>query len=184
MRADPGTVPHRDSHPAITIATIEAMTCAYSAIRADLDKAVRDLQARIADVRARHRPALLRLIEEERESLADLQATIALAEDLFRRPKTRVFADVRVGVVKTPKRLTWADEAAVVAAIRARFPDKADELIRTEEHPVRAALSALTAGELAALGIEVEGDCEVVTVAPAKSDLDRLIEALLAEKLG
>ncbi|VUX47881.1 conserved hypothetical protein [Candidatus Defluviicoccus seviourii] len=165
----------------ITMAEIEALTAAYAAIRADLDTVVRKLQAHIADVRAKHRPAILRLIEEEREALADLQASIALAEDLFRRPKTRTFAGVRVGVVKTPRRLTWTDEAAVVAAIRERYPADADLMIKTEEHPVRTALTGLSDEALAALGIEVEGDCELVTVIPCKSDLDRLIEALLVE---
>lgn len=173
----------RSPHPeaAVTLRDIELMTHAYSTIRADLDRAVRALERRVADIRARHRPAILKLIEEEREALADLEGAIAAAEHLFQRPKTRVFSGIKVGIVKKPGQIRWDDAEDVVAAIRAAWPERVALLVRVTltEEPVRQALRALSDDELAAIGVRRDADCEDVLVQAEKSDLDRLIEALV-----
>jgi hypothetical protein len=172
---------HTAPETAVSLRDIELMTHAYATIRADLDRAVRVLERRIADIRAKHRPAILRLIEEEREALADLEGAIAAAEHLFQRPKTRVFSGIKVGIVKRAGQIRWDDAAAVVAAIRATMPEREAVLVRVTvtEEPVRTALRALDDDELAALGARREADCEDVIVQAVKSDLERLIEALV-----
>lgn len=100
---------------------------------------------------------------------------------LFDKPRTQSAHGVKFGLRKQPGCLV-GDAAAAIARIERRMPDKADTLVRTKKELVKAALLALPAKELAAIGVAIENADDKVVVQAARGDLDRLVEALLADE--
>ncbi|MXW01591.1 MAG: hypothetical protein F4X59_17525 [Holophagales bacterium] len=125
---------------------------------------LRGLQNRIANV-AVAREALHQAIDENRE--------------LFKKPRTRAQEGVKYGLRKQPGKLD-GDKAAVVAAVREKMPERADELLKTTTVPVAAALAKLPAKELATLGVSMTdtGDKVVINLVNA-DDLEAFVKLLL-----
>ena len=86
---------------------------------------------------------------------------------------------IRFGLRKQPGAIALDDEALTIERLRARFPDRAEALIRVKETLDRSALRKLPAGELAQIGVTVEKATDDVVVAAASNDLDRVVAALL-----
>ena len=159
-----------------------------AALCADLAAARRDLRERLDQIRARRERYSRRLIPGlERRAAALSAARDAAADwieahrDLFDRPKTRELAGVKVGLRKLPGRYAIASEEATVRLIRERLPGQAKALIQTRETVVREPLKNLTAQQLAAIGIALEDPADAIVVKTPPDDLDRLVDALLAE---
>lgn len=161
-------------------AEIVDLGLAYSARR-------RELAALAMEIRAEQRKVLLDRWEElqnkrtEAQTARDMLCDAAEENaDLFEKPKTWTIDDIRIGYRKKLGRLEWADETAVVVKLRQLHPDRED-LVRVKMSPNRAALKNLTVRELAALGVTVVEDQDVLVVETAKDDLERVMQALMAE---
>ncbi len=129
----------------------------------------------------RRLPVLKRRIAEVQAAKDALVAALAAARELFRSPRTRALHGIKVGFRKLPGRIECADEGRAIQRIRARWPERVDELVRVKETLDRTAVRKLTARELAAIGVRiVEVDDEVV-VRAAGDDLDKLVDALMAD---
>ena len=99
--------------------------------------------------------------------------------DLFIRPRTVAVDGIRFGLRKQPGSVSVGDEAQAIRRLRARFPSRAEALIRVRETLDRAALRKLPAAELAQIGVTMEKATDEVTIAAASGDLDRVVAALL-----
>ena len=99
--------------------------------------------------------------------------------DLFIRPRTVAVDGIRFGLRKQPGSVSVGDEAQAISRLRARFPSRAETLIRVKETLDRSALRKLPAAELAQIGVTMEKATDEVTIAAASGDLDRVVAALL-----
>ena len=147
----------------------------------------RNLAALVLEIREEQRAVLwarwddLQRLRTETQTACDmLRDAVERNPDLFERPRTWAVDDVRIGYRKKPGKLEWANDAAVVGKIMQRHPDRED-LLRTKVTPNRSALKNLSGRELAALGVTVTDDQDVLVVETAKDDLEKLLQVLLDE---
>lgn len=162
-----------------TLAGIERLCREYAEARerlAETGGVIKD--ERRAGVR-RKMSVLRRRIAEASAAHEALREAVAAAH-LFERPRTRAFEGVKVGYRKQPGRVE-CDEAKAIARIRERLPERAPELVRVKESLDKTALRKLGGRELAAIGVRVAEVDDEVVVAGAPDDLDKLVDALLAD---
>lgn len=161
---------------------IEAQTRAYAEARSALTEHVRALQAEIDAARGRHIEAIRAAVRDCADQHDRLHAALSQAPHLFERPKTQTFSGVRVGWQKQRGKVEIPDEAKTIARIRAQLPTaQADLLIRVTERVHKPGVYDLTAADLRRLGITITDDTEIVTIKPVDGEVDKLVDALLAE---
>ncbi len=146
---------------------------------AEVSEEIRDQQRHA--VRQRLRGLKARAAEASAARAVLHDAIDASRERFAASPRTRAIDGVKYGLRKQPGRVEVTDEARSIARIRERLPDWADTLIRTTERLQRAALRKLDSRRLAAIGVRVEAVDDEVVISAAASDLDKLVEALLAD---
>ena len=165
--------------PPVSMEEIVSLARTFAAARATtkaLAEEIKALQRKALRGRLR---ALRSRIAEQSASEEALRAAILARTDLFVRPRTVAVDGIRFGLRKQPGTISLADEAQTIRRLRARFPDRAETLIRVKETLDRAALRKLPAGELAQLGITIAKASDEVTIVAAQGDLDRVVAALL-----
>ena len=162
---------------------IDKKAQAYAAARqvlADTQKAIED---EIVSLKRKHMPQLKRAFETGKQRASELSAAIAASPDLFTKPRTVILHGIRLGIMKSRGELAWDDDAQVIKRIRAQLPkDQAELLIRVKENVAKGAVYDLTAADLKRLGIRIEGAGDVVTIKDAAGDLDKWLDAMLAEE--
>ncbi len=147
---------------------------------AETTEQIRALQRQALRARLR---GLRNRVAEVSAARGELRAAVEANPGLFERPRTRALEGVKVGYRKRPGRIE-CDEARAIARIRKLYPEREADLVRVKESLNRAALKRLDSRTLAAVGvslIEVEDD---VVVVAAGGDLDKLVEAMLADLDG
>lgn len=163
---------------------IDAAASDYRRARDVLRTLAGDAHRELQELKAAHLPML-------REALADVAiADAALRGAVERSPKTlwervrtRVVHGVKVGWAKARGKVDWDDEAKVIERIRKLLPaEQAELLIRRKESVHKPAVYDLTAADLKRLGIRIADDCDQVVVKDTTGDLDRAVDALLAER--
>ena len=165
----------------MTLDEIATLARAYVSAREALESVAYDIKRERRRVVRRRLRALKARAAEASAAKDALRAAIEAVPALFARPRTRALEGVKVGYRKMPGRFEIEDEARTVERVRVRLPGREDALIRVKEAIDRAALKHLKARELAQIGVAlVEPDDEVV-IATAPSDLDKLVDALLAD---
>lgn len=165
----------------MTLAEIERLTAVFAARRAALRETAAETQAAVDAARAAGRPRLLRRAAACTAALDELEAALHGAPELFQTPRTRVLGGVRIGWRRPPARVEIADEAQTIAAIRRRFGADATQYLREKITVAKAAVRGLPARALTALGVTVVEPPDAPFVAAADTDLDRLVETLLAK---
>lgn len=110
----------------------------------------------------------------------ELRAHVLANPGAWDKPRTRALHGVKVGLRQLPGRLEIDPETAI-PLIRKHMPDRAKALIKTTEKLQATPLKNLQPAMLARIGGRIVelGDETVVQI--AKSDVDKLVEALLAE---
>lgn len=158
--------------------------------RAKVFASARDeLASRLQNLRDEQESAKRRLITGIKNSLArftaahiELKDAVEQSKDQFDKPKTRVLHGIKVGWVKQRGKLDIGDSDVVVRLIRKYFPDRVDDLVKTTEKPVSAALANLAAADLKRLGVRVTDDVDTVVIKPVDGELDKLIAALINDE--
>lgn len=160
---------------------IEKLCRAYAEARDALEgeaDEIRNLRRRA--VRARMRILKTRVANAAATKEA-LRAAVADRPDLFEKPKTLAVEGIKIGFRKMPGRID-GDEQAAVERIRKHFPNLAAALIRTRDSINRQAVKNLDGRQLAKIGLAITEVDDEVVVAAATSDLDKLVDALMAEE--
>ena len=153
---------------------------AYADARDELAEVSEDIrERRRAAVKSRLR-ALQARVAEVAQAKDTLREAIASAPDLFVSPRTRALEGIRVGYRKQPGRVE-CDEVRVIAAIRKKRPAQAASLVRVKERLNKSALLQLDSKTLAALGVGVSDVDDEIVIKTAGTDLDKLVDALLAD---
>ncbi len=167
----------------MTIADIAGLCRAYLAARerlAQTTEQIRALQRQALRSRLR---ALRSRAAEVSAARCELQAAVKANPQLFAGPRTRAFEGVKVGYRKRPGRIE-CDEARAIARIRKLYPDRETDLVRVRENLDRAALKRLDSKILAAIGVAVVAVDDEIVIAAAGGDLDKLVDAMLADLDG
>jgi hypothetical protein len=156
----------------------------YRRARDVLRQLAADAQLELARVKEAHLPLLRRALADVAIADAELRAAVRQSPgSLWERVRTRVVHGVKVGWQKARGRVEWDDEARVIERIRKQLPtEQAELLIRRKESVHKPAVYDLTAADLKRLGFRVTDDCDQVLVKDNAGDLDKAIEALLAER--
>lgn len=168
-----------EAHPMIEI---DAAAALLKVAHDGLEAAILTAEQEVARAIKKHRAAVAKAAGAFKIRKAALEALIARYPALFVKPKTRTLHGVKAGYRKGTGKLVWDDDDRVVAAIRARLPERASQLIRTTHAPDRAALEALAAKTLKSLGVTITDADDKVVVSIPKSTTETRVAALLGEK--
>ena len=179
MTAPAATPAHSPRASGATMQDIVALARTLAAARQATEALVEDIKAAQRKALAGRLRALRSRIGEQAASEEALRAAIRARPDLFVRPRTIAVDGIRFGLRKQPGAVALGDEAQAIGRLRARFPNRADSLVRVKETLDRAALRKLPAAELAQIGVTIEKATDEVTIAAGRNDLDRVVAALL-----
>lgn len=163
----------------VTLERVQEATTALARARVDLREVLTECNTEVDQVKARFMPRLKELASTVRQAHELVFALVDAGRNLFEKPRTRVFDDIKVGLRKQKGKVEWEDADLVVARIKKHFPEQADILIRTKEEPNKEALQSLTAADLKKLGVSVVADCDAVEIKDTASEIDKLVDALL-----
>lgn len=164
----------------VTLAEIESLTKKYAEARGALADLVAEVNAEVEAAKRRAMPQLKSLVARAALREGELRAAVAAAPQLFEKPKTQTFHNIKVGFRKGTGGIDWASDAEVVARIRKQFPDDAAALlIRTVETPIAKALAELDVATLKKLGCTVEATGEVVVIKATDGEVEKIVNALL-----
>lgn len=161
---------------------IEALASAYGADRESLAVMLLGMQAKLAEVRNLYIPQLRKLVGTAKASRLALHQAVDANRALFAQPRSRIFYDIRVGLKKGAGKVSFENAARVVKLIEKHLPDQAELLIATEKKPVKAALAQLAQADLKRIGCEISGTGDQVLVQPVNSQVEKLVEALMADE--
>ena len=149
-----------------------------------LRRVMADATAHEAVLRREHLPGIKRALARAAETEAALRALVEANPGCFIRPRTQVFAGIKVGYAKGKGALSFDDADSVVARIKKHLPEQADVLIRTKEAPVKEALAQLSAAELKKIGVTLSEAGDQTVVRPVDSEVDKMVDALLKAATG
>ncbi|HEU4601548.1 MAG TPA: host-nuclease inhibitor Gam family protein [Steroidobacteraceae bacterium] len=166
----------------MSLDTLEQLTKEHAADRALIAERVAALNEEMQAAQRRKLPGIKAAVSKAKDSHARLQAAIDSERDLFNKPRSRVFHGIRIGLQKAKGKLTFEDAAQVVKLIRKHFAEQFDVLVKTTEKPVKDALLQMPAADLKRIGCSVTDVGDVVLIKPTDSEIDKLVDALLAEK--
>jgi hypothetical protein len=171
------------NHPTnLPIELIDYIAHTYTNAREVLAERVAKFEAEVQAVRTRLLPGIKTAAAAASDIQGALSAEITRNPELFEKPRTMTLHGIKLGYQKGKGKITWEDDAKVVAAIRRHFArDLADALIRTVEQPVKDALAQLPAAELRKLGVQVEEAGDHIYIKASDSEVDKLVAQILKE---
>ena len=110
-----------------------------------------------------------------------LEALIDISRGLFKRPRSIIISGITVGLRKATGKIEYDDEDAVIKRIKKLFQDAEEQAIyiKTVESLRKKNLESLDAATLKKLGVKVEDTGDVVLIKPVKSDIDKIVNAML-----
>lgn len=164
-----------------TLEKIEKLTREYANARESLANTVRMLETKIETIKRQYLPTIKRQVGIAKEKKANLFSAIEESPELFVKPRTVIFAGVKVGYEKGKGKIEWESDDQVVRLIRKHFPDQEEVLIKKIEKPIKKALANLSVADLKKIGVTVEETGDVIVIRPTDSEVDKLVEALLKD---
>ncbi|MFP4596501.1 host-nuclease inhibitor Gam family protein [Ralstonia sp.] len=166
------------------MATIEKEAQRYAEARADLADLVSEMRTEQEAVKKRYITAIRKAVAKAQQRRDELYIDVEVSPELFKRPKSRVLHGIRVGWRKAKGKLSFPDSQKLVDRIKKMLPERAGDLVKVEEKPIRAELNKLDAGTLKKLGVEVQADQEQPIVEPTDNEIDRIVDALISTEDG
>ena len=158
---------------------IRVCTKAYADSCKVLSERVSELNNEIEEVKKRHIQALKGAATAVINRKIALKCLIESNKNLFIRPKTRVFNDVKVGYQKAKGKIIIAAETKTIAQIKKLFPESFTAYIKTEEKVIKKALDSLDAKELKQCGISITDDTDIIVIKQTDGDAEQLANTLL-----
>jgi len=142
---------------------------------------VGSLEHDVEAIKRRRMPGIKSAVQAAAEARSELAALIEQHPDQFQKPRTLTIAGIRVGWMKGKGKIVWDNAISVCRQIRKHFPDQAETLIKITEAPVRRALANLTTAEIKRIGATVEDTADEIIIKAVDGEVDKLVNALLAE---
>ncbi len=162
-----------------SLGEIETLAKEFGERHDALSAKVQTINDEISAVKRRHLHQLRNYVAKAADAKDHLRAAIKAAPEFFKKPRTLMLHDVRVGFAKGKGKLVFASDAQLVTLIKKHFPDQVETLVKVEEKPVLNALANLPAKDLKRLGVTVEGAGDDVVIKPTGTAIDKLVDALI-----
>lgn len=170
-----------DKTQSIDLGTIEKLCQTYRKEYDILAERCQALNEEIEALKRRRLQGIKNALTRASDARSDLEQAVSMAPHLFTKPKTMVIAGIRIGYTKQKGRLVFDDPAKVVQLIRKHLADQFDNLVSVRETPLKGALQQLSGIELKKIGVQIEADVDRVVVKSTDTEVDKLVNALLAE---
>ena len=164
----------------MTIDRIEQLCATFAARRKVLANKMAKLDQELSRVKRRYVTDIKMTAALVADVEADLTSAIDAAPELFDKPKTQIFHGIKVGFRKGQGKLEWEDDAKMVAKLKKRLGDDAEDYIITTEKPSRDALKCLDDATLGKLGISLVGADDQIVVKPVETEIEKLVKAIMA----
>ena len=164
-----------------TMEEIENRAKAFASARDELIERANVLREEHEAIKRRRLQGIKNSLDRVIAAREELHAAVKANPELFDKPKTRILHGVRVGWMKQRGKLTVADEAACIAALRKLFGDEAEAYIKTTDKLVIAALQNLPGADLKKVGATITEDVDAVMIKPVDDAIDKLIAALTGD---
>lgn len=156
---------------------LEALARDYSDRQGVLERRVRDAEAAVAAVKREHVPGIRRAAQAAAERKDRLVEFVRGHGDLFRKPRTRTFFGIRVGLRKQPGKVTTSPQT--IGLIERLLPDRRESLISVTKRVKAAALRDLGSRELLSIGATAGEAADKVVVEQPDGEFDKLVDAYL-----
>ena len=168
----------------ISLVTIETGAKKHAEHRDILKMLVQTLNEQVEALKRAALPDIKRAVNRAAASGNELREIIAVAPQLFIKPRTVIFHGIRCGWEKGKGKLVFEDGDRVCQLIAKHFPEMAEALIITKQAPNKKALAELSAADLKRLGITIEDTGDQVIVRAVDSDVDKIVTALLKDAIA
>jgi hypothetical protein len=166
--------------------TLETIAAGCKKLRASCDaaeKVVNEYEAEKLALEKRFSPRLIAAADRIKTDLGIVITDLAAAKPLFRERKTETFFGFRVGWMKQPGKVEFADEADTIARIEKLLaPKESAGLIKVTKKLVKKALSALPGDVLKKIGVTVGADSEAPFLKVVEGDAMKRLNALLQQE--
>lgn len=161
---------------------IELQAGAVAQAREVMRERIEALDTAIEAVKREHLPGIRQAVVAAKGDLERLYQMVDESRELFEKPRTRTFHDIRVGVMKQRGKVVVDDEAKTIKLIREQLPAaQAELLIKVTERVHKPAVYDLEARDLRRLAIALTDDTDVVTIKLGDSATDRLVNDLVGD---
>ena len=140
-----------------------------------------EIKAAIAPVFARYKETLDGYARAESMARDYLDALLMAAPNLFSKPRSLTVDGVSCGYKRAPDTVDWADDAEVVARIKAIKPELAPILIRTAESLVVDAIAGLDIETRAILGLRTITGADNRYITIGDNDVEKLAKLVIAD---
>jgi hypothetical protein len=140
-----------------------------------------EIKAAILPVMERYKATLDGYAAAEQAARDLLDDMLMAAPHLFIKPRSIAVDGVRCGYKREPDTLDWADDAEVIARIKALRPELAALLIRTQESLVIDALAGLEPAERAVLGLRTITGADNRYITIGDSDVEKLAKIVIVD---
>lgn len=160
---------------------IEKSCTKLAEARTRLAEKLTAMQSDMDQVRRTHQAEIRRAMSAVQAATAKLHALVEAHPEEFEKPRTQVYAGIKVGFQAGKERIDIPDPQATVDLIRKLLPEQADSLIVVEEKPVRAALAQLPQKTMRKLRVELVAGQDAVVIRPQDGDLEALAKSLVGE---
>jgi hypothetical protein len=140
---------------------------------------VNSLQSGLEALKKQHLPAIRKALDQAETAHGALLQLVRDNPELFAKPKSQTFHNIRCGYRKQPGQMVIGDAKKVVERIEKMF-DGNDEvlaqLLITTKRPSVEGLESLDAATLKKLGVTVTHDSDVAFVKALDTELDTLVK--------
>lgn len=165
----------------LTFSEVEKLAAALRRSRDELQERLQAMQDELQAVKRRHLVGIKSRAVTAASAEAELQRGIELSPHLFKKPKMLILHGIKVGYRASAGRITFDDAEVVCKLIKRHFADRQELLIREKLEPRKEGLKTLTVTELSKIGCRVEGAGDQVVLDSADSEIEKLLEKLVAE---
>ncbi|MDD5176788.1 MAG: hypothetical protein PHQ05_10240 [Sterolibacterium sp.] len=139
-----------------------------------------EIKNAIAPILARYKATLDGYAAAEAVAHKNLEELLIANPQLFKKPRSLSIDGVRCGYIKAADTLDWADDAAVIARIKALREDLAPVLIRTQESLVVDALAGVDAKDLVGFGVRTITGADNIFITVGDNDAEKLTKLVIA----
>ncbi|MBW8034189.1 MAG: hypothetical protein FVQ79_00545 [Planctomycetes bacterium] len=163
----------------MNIDDIEELTHEHAEAREALTEIVNKLESQVRAAKMKHRTALIQKLSIVRKTCERLSAAIEENSQLFQKPRTRIFHNIKVGMQKGKGKLNIPSLAKTLAKIKQLYDDESGVLINVKESINKKAVSKLSADALKKIGITISNTSDEVLIKTTDTDIDKLVDAFL-----
>lgn len=160
---------------------LDSLANKYAHAHEELFLLLREYKKSVDAIHSAYFPQLRKAADVVKVAEAKLKLGVEDSRDLFVDPRSMMLWGVKFGFRKQKGKIVWDDPDEVVERLRKQFAADAEQYIRTTFRPDSAALNRLPVGDLRKLGVRVVEDTDAVFVTPARTHVDKEVEALLRE---